>query len=202
MSKIVEDAKPYAKRLIVGDTHLLDIAGQEALSTWIALSALMADQITKHPLKLPASDVAYFFEHKRPPAHWYVGAGFYDGPRVLAFNHAPFRMGHEEADGKEVTDLVKHVYATMIGNLFTIVDVLTFYSLPIAKPPAYYSSYLMQIHPHKFEAIPFPPPSQCMIQGPGQFEVGTHAMKVARMAIDPIVAYLKSIGGSPGFLSK
>jgi hypothetical protein len=136
MSAIVQNAKPYAKKLITGEAFSLDEKGQQTIASWVGLSALMANQITKSKFKLPASDVDHFFQHHKPPSHWFIGLGQYVGDPVLAFNHAPLRMGFEDVrDGSQSTTLVKHAFATIIGNLFTIVDVVTDCNLPFGPPP-------------------------------------------------------------------
>jgi hypothetical protein len=164
----------------------------------VGLSALMVNQITKARFKLPASDVAHFFQYHKPPEHWFIGLGYYVGDPVLASNHAPLRLGFEEQDGSQSTVLIKHAFATIIGNLFTIVDVVTDCILPFGPPPngPAYVPYIIGVQPRIFKSIPFPPPSQSIIWGPGQFWPGTHALRIARMAIDPLIAAHKALGST------
>jgi hypothetical protein len=195
MSGIVNRAKPYARKLVLGEAFSLDESGQEAIAGWVALSALMVNQITKSLHKLPAADIDYFFHNHRPPNHWFVGIGYYVGPAVLASNHAPFRYGLKDVDGNQSTVFIKHVFASIIGSLFTIVDVCVESNTPIGPPPngPAYVPYIIGIQPSRFSGIPFPPPAKCIIWGPEQFVPGSNALAVARMAIDPLRARIDAL---------
>ena len=197
MSQIVENAKPYARQLVNGERISLDEVGQVAMADWIALSALMADRITKSAHKLPESDIAAFYDHRGAPANWFVGIGFFVGHRGISFNHASFPVGFlDERDGSKSIVFVKHAFASILGNLFTIVDVDVDISQP-GLPPAIgpvYLPHIVAIQPRTAPVVPYPPPSPCIIWGPDHFWVGTHALAVARRAIDVMAAKFNAAG--------
>lgn len=197
MSQIVTAAKPYATSLIRGGNLYLDRECQRAMANWIALSALMANQITKSRHKLPQEDVAFFYANHQPPPHWFVGIGYFLGLRGIAFNHAlaPLVI-HNEQTGERLPILVKHVFASIIGNLFTLVDV-DVKGLMIGTPPglgSFYEPHVIGIQPSAGPSIQFPPYPLAFIMGPTHFWPGTSAMRVARKAVDAVSEAYKAAG--------
>jgi hypothetical protein len=199
MRNIVDAAKPYAKKLIDGDTFQLDLTGQRALTNWIALSALMANRITKSRHQIPPDDIAYFYARHEAPPHWFVGIGHFVGLRGLSFNHSAFALvGRDTRDGSESIMFVKHSFATILGNLFTLVDANVGLDHPLAKIPAgsAYLPNIVSLQPNAFPQIPFPGPDICIIHGPEHFWPGTHAYGIGRRATDALEAIHRAMGVS------
>lgn len=201
MSGIVAAAKPYATTLINGGNIYLDQNGQRALADWIGLSALMANQITRSGDKLDTADIAYFYKTHHTPPHWFVGIGFFVGIRGLSFNHGSARLVVvDERTGERSVLLVKHAFAAILGNLFTLVDVDVNVSF-IGRPPpvgSFYAPHVVGIHPSAGPSIQLPPPPICFIVGPTHFWPGTAAMRVARKAVEAVIGAYKSAGLSAG----
>jgi hypothetical protein len=189
MSKIVEGAKPFAKKLAMGEATDLDASSQTALANWIGLAALIANRLTKSDHKLPKSDFEHFYEHHRAPAHWFVGIGSFAGTPSVCFNHAPSAVREMNGQTKGSVAFVKHAFASVIGALYTIVDVeIDFsgnYPPPFGGVPAgdIYRPQIVSLQPTFAEKLRFP-----FLQrisggiGPAHFFPGTQAYEVARRA--------------------
>jgi hypothetical protein len=201
MSQIVTAAKPYAMALISGQNIYLDQNGQRAMANWIGLSALMANQITKSRHKLPKEDIDYYYQNHLPPPHWFVGVGYFVGMRGTSFNHglAPL-VALDTRSGERSTILVKHAFAAILGNLFTLVDIDVNGSLVGRPPPvgSFYAPHIVGIQPSAGPSIQFPPPPICFIVGPNHFWQGTHAWRIARKAIDAVLKAYEIAGIKAG----
>jgi hypothetical protein len=181
MSRIVEEAKRYAPKLISGEQMQLDPVGQRAIANWIGLSALMANQITKARHKLPKSDVDHFYKMHASPPHWFIGIGYFVGNPGISFNHAHIATSLQDRNGTVSTDFVKHSFAAIIGHLFTLVDVSDQPDHPLAQFPValVYRPNIANIQPSSPGVdIPFPPPGACTIHGPEHFWPGSQAYEV------------------------
>jgi hypothetical protein len=92
MSKIVNDAKPIARKLVLGEAVELNLDAQKKIVDWVALAALMALRITKDRHRFPEADLAYFYENRSAPPHWFVGIGYFNGLPSLCSNHSPLPL--------------------------------------------------------------------------------------------------------------
>lgn len=195
MKEIVDRAKPYATRLVKGELIVLDREAQRALIDWIALSALMSNQITRASHNLPGDDIAYFYENRRAPPHWFVGIGYFMGVRALSANHSHFAVIGADKDTDEVVSipLVKHTFSAVIGCLFTLVDVDVYQSeelrIGLAKRisptdlAGLYAPHVFGLQPSAGNFI-FPPTPIAWVMGPDHFEPmfapgPTHAFSIA-----------------------
>lgn len=166
MGDIVEAAKPVAQKLILGERFLLTKVPQAHLSPWIALSALIADKLTRAEWKLPPCDYQYMYEHHQPPPHWHIGIGFYSGAEPVAFNNRVMPIGSEDTSGERIVKFTLHTKTSILGHLYSIVDVLV--TREAEAPPFRgdaYLPYITRIFPTPFDAIRWPPAPYLAITG-------------------------------------
>jgi hypothetical protein len=77
MKRIVDNAIPSATSTILGESVTLDAPAQQYLTSWLALSAIVADSQMKNPDKISREDLQFIRQTGLPPSHWLIGAGSY-----------------------------------------------------------------------------------------------------------------------------
>lgn len=206
MREIVDRAKPYAAPLLRGDFMILDRKAQIALADWIALAALMSNQITKSKHNLAAEDVAYFYENKRAPPHWFVGISYFVGIPAISFDHSLLARTERSQETNEVVAIpfVQHSFSSIIGSLFTLVHVAVYENdeirtnaskiLSLANIAGLYGPNVFNIQPGGGNFI-FPPHPATWVVGPDHFEPmlqdgPTHAFTIANR----VTGLLKKVG--------
>lgn len=161
MKRIGEAAQPIAAKLIKGEAVELKVIEQQNLAIWIALSAIMLHIKTKSERKLPREDMRFMNQWKHPQARWFVGIGYYDGPKDA------FACHYQDGDTEKLLafqnqQVQLHSIATIMGRLFTYVAVPPI--APINPVPAIgslaqlVSPYIKPIWPPFIPIIKFPPP--------------------------------------------
>lgn len=168
MSKIVDDAKPYATKLIKGEPIVLTMKAQSALASWLSLSAMMANRLAKLRHKFPASDLAHMFEHHTAPAHWRIDIGLYAEPDQVEFNNSHFAFILADTKTNEIaSEFVVHAIATTLGHLYVIVYCAEPVDHRLARivPANIHRPHLVPIWP-SIGHISFPRPPELTITGP------------------------------------
>lgn len=79
MSRIVAAARPYAEAAILRDHFVVTKQIQEALAAWTMLSCVMAEYTDERFMAIPERDRLHLFDNKRPPDHWRLYIGLYEG---------------------------------------------------------------------------------------------------------------------------
>lgn len=79
MSAIEGRAKPYLAPMVKGDETELDTKGQEAISTWACLKAIVGYTLNPGANVAPADWRRYLYKNQRPPDGWFVGLTGYIG---------------------------------------------------------------------------------------------------------------------------
>ncbi len=167
MSRIVLAAKPHATKLIKGEEITLGEDEQLQVASWLALSALMADQLARSRHKFPNLDRAHMFNHHTPPPHWYIAVGLYCGPEGSACDQGPLPIFLEDTrTGDRSLQFMVHSVATIIGQLYSIVHAVTPRDHRLAGASVWQLHYphLRPIWP-RISPLPFPPPAEFAITG-------------------------------------
>jgi hypothetical protein len=154
-------AENAGTRLINGQAIDLKQPEQEALASFIFQSALMIDLLGKDKNKFPKAAYDYFYENQKPPRHWYVGIGYYEGLIGVRANYSPQAA---VAGGR----VIAHSISTILGHLFTSVQTLSSFDHAgnFSEPPPSESlgrwplsvnaPHLTPIAPYLTETIRFP----------------------------------------------
>jgi hypothetical protein len=80
MSNLVEEgAKPNLERLIRADQFELDDKGQKAVATWAAVKCVVCEYRDRPTAGVTSKDKHFIWIRKRPPSHWQIWIGHYEG---------------------------------------------------------------------------------------------------------------------------
>ena len=93
MSKVVQDARPFARAMILDESIELDARAQIVVATWIALATTMAEFTDPSTAGIPASDRAVLMSTKAPPLSWTVYVGRYEGTEFKGTRYRHHGMG-------------------------------------------------------------------------------------------------------------
>jgi hypothetical protein len=146
-------AEEVGSRLILGQQTLLYRKDQETIASFVFLASLLIDLLNKVGDHIPQSDYIYFYEHKAPPPHWYVGIGHYADPPRIGVDISP---SSEETRGA----LAVHSISTIVGALFTATQGTNPPGPPavVGWPIQINRPHLVPIWPCLNEPIRFPSP--------------------------------------------
>jgi hypothetical protein len=169
MRDIELNAEEIGVKLVKGESVLLGQKEQLILATFIAQSAMMIDLIGKADDRFHPYDYKYFYEHKKPLPHWYIGIGYYVGVFAVTTDRTttPFKDG----SGNKIT--VTSI-STIMGHLFTATQGMTNESkLGQHPPPEQFAAgpisvngpHLTPVWPLCQQVILYPPPNHLAITG-------------------------------------
>ncbi|MGJ4997838.1 hypothetical protein ACQR0Z_25675 [Bradyrhizobium sp. HKCCYLS3077] len=164
MNEIVGAAKPVVTQVVLGRFGALNAAAQKKLATWLALQAMMADLLTKEPVKLPRSDLDYLYRKREPPPEMFIGIGRYAGPSHVAFDHTCVPIWGRDGDAEPVLQVSLHTMCSIIGGLYAI-QTRSSPALTPDMPAGEYWPYVIQLWPIVHSDISWPSPVQFWIQG-------------------------------------
>jgi hypothetical protein len=112
MSRLTETAKPSLERVLFGSPETIDIADQELIARWVAMTIMTVEIGQRYP-GVETGERHRFKNDQRVPDDWRIWIGRYSGDRWTAAYH---RHGAviEYPDGSKRASLAG--FATAIGN--------------------------------------------------------------------------------------
>lgn len=103
MSNIVEAARPIADDLINDRNRVLSVPDQTKLSSFIAISFIIAEFTDLPTRSIPDQDLRHLMQSGTPPLHWTISVGRHEGEDPSAYRHFGFRAyDHAEVRAPQV----------------------------------------------------------------------------------------------------
>ena len=99
MSRAVEDAKPIASKLILGERCQYNEDDLRKLTIWLAITTVMQDFIGDSHIS--PEDRVILMNTSEPPPDWTMWIGYYGGRRWYPFNHTHYAIKLEDRASKK-----------------------------------------------------------------------------------------------------
>jgi len=101
MSRVVERAKPHAKRVILGETFQLNREAQTDLAAWIGITTVVQEFANRRGARrIPPKDRTALMNTETPPPTWSIWAARYAGEwwAPMGHYHIPLRYSKPRTD--------------------------------------------------------------------------------------------------------